>query len=171
TAVGTHSANAILGQDFVFEGYRVWQLPSKGGFSNAKVIATYDIANGYDNLYSDLFNPQIGGTERLRVVQGPNEGLKFQFNVTTGDTLAITPGDDTGFTSPVVDGFIATVTPAPNNPSLIHQLLRGSGLLGAADSLNMSSGDVSDSSGTVLLSNYVSPYDINNFNFQDNVHH
>ena len=283
TAVGTHSANAILGQDFVFEGYRVWQLPSKGGFSNAKVIATYDIANGYDNLYSDLFNPQIGGTERLRVVQGPNEGLKFQFgvttdvfrggplvnnktyyfavtaysldtlsvapyvigvnqvgevtevlesalnvvpatpkgsnsvfgvtgkqvagdvvgatisvaqvqssaigdslyhvvflpgatawaviNVTTGDTLAITPGDDTGFTSPVVDGFIATVTPAPNNPSLIHQLLSGSGLTGAADSLNMSSGDVSDSSGTVLLSNYVSPYDINNFNFQDNVQH
>jgi len=283
TAVGTHSANAILGQDFVFEGYRVWQLPSKGGFSNAKVIATYDIANGYDNLYSDLFNPQIGGTERLRVVQGPNEGLKFQFdvttdvfrggplvnnktyyfavtaysldtlsvtpyvigvnqvgevtevlesalnvvpatpkgsnsvfgvtgkqvagdvvgatisvaqvqssaigdslyhvvflpgatawaviNVTTGDTLAITPGDDTGFTSPVVDGFIATVTPAPNNPSLIHQLLSGSGLTGAADSLHMSSGDVSDSSGTVLLSNYVSPYDINNFNFQDNVQH
>ena len=30
---------------------------------------------------------------------------------------------------------------------------------------------MSDSSGTVLLSNYVSPYDINNFNFQDNVQH
>ncbi|TMQ48836.1 MAG: hypothetical protein E6K71_06575 [Candidatus Eisenbacteria bacterium] len=36
TAVGTHSANAILGQDFVFEGYRVWQLPSKGGLRAAR---------------------------------------------------------------------------------------------------------------------------------------
>ena len=281
-AVGTHSANAILGQDFVFEGYRVWQLPSKGGFSNAKVIATFDTANGYDNLYSDLFNPQAGGVERLRVVQGPNEGLKFQLdvatdafrggplvnnktyyfavtaysldtlnvapyiigvnqvgevtevlesalnvvaatpkgsnsvftvagkqtagdvvgasisvaqvqnsaigdtlyhvvflpgaaswaviNVTTGDTLLVAPGDDTGFTSPVIDGFIATVTPAPNDPSLIHQLLDGTGLLGATDSLNLSSGGV-DSTGTIKFTNYVKPYDINNFNFDDTVRH
>ena len=54
-----HSANPILGQDFVFEGYRVWQLPSQGGFSNAKVIATFDQADAFDNLYSDIFNPQV----------------------------------------------------------------------------------------------------------------
>jgi len=283
-AVGTHSANAILGQDFVFEGYRVWQLPSKGGFSGAKVVATFDVADAYDNLYSDLFNAQAGGIERLRVVTGPNEGLKFQFdvatdafrggplvnnrtyyfavtaysldtlnvtpyvigvnqvgeitevlesalnvvpvtprgsnavfavngqqvagdvvgasisvaqvqssaigdtlyhvallpnatdwaviNMTTGDTLAVGPSDaNGGFTSPVIDGFIATVTPAPNDPSLIHQLLGGPGsLLAATDSLNLSGGGV-DSSGTILFKNYISPYDINNFNFDDTVQH
>ncbi|HYR51977.1 MAG TPA: hypothetical protein VET83_05115 [Candidatus Dormibacteraeota bacterium] len=282
-AVGTHSANAVLGQDFVFEGYRVWQLPSRGGFSQAKVIATFDQANSYDNLYSDLFNPVVGGVERLQVVQGPNEGLKFQFdvktdvfrggplvnnrtyyfavtayaldtlnvtpfiigvnqvgevtevlesalnvapatpkgsnnvfsvngkqisgdfvgstisvaqvnnaaigdslyrvvflpsgtswaviNVTTGDTLQVAPGDDTGFTSSILDGFIATVAPAPNDPSLIHQLLGGTGgLLAASDSLNLTGGGV-DSTGTIRFTNYISPYDINNFNFDDTVRH
>ncbi len=286
-AVGTHSANAVLGQDFVFEGYRVWQLPSQGGFSDAKVIATFDEANAFDNLYSDIFNPLVGGIERLRVVAGPNEGLKFQLdvstdafrggplinnkpyyfavtaysldtldvapyvigvnqvgeiadvlesalnvvttvpkgsnsvfgvtgtqidgdvvgatlqvaqvnsaaigdslyhivflpggtswaviNVTSGDTLLIQPGDDTGFVSPVIDGFIATVTPAPNDPSLIHQLMGGTGLLGASDSLNLSNGGL-DSTGTILFSNYITvdlgdPWDINNFNFDDTVQH
>lgn len=287
-AVGTHSANAILGQDFVFEGYRVWQLPSKGGFSGAKVIATYDEANGFASLYSDLFNPAVGAVERLQVIKGPDEGLKFQMditndvfrggplinnktyyfavtaysfdslnvtpyvigvnqvgvitdvlesalnvvsatpkgsnavfsvtgqqiagdvvgasisvaqiqnaaigdslyhivflpggtswaviNVTSGDTLTIQPGDDTGFTSPIIDGFIATVTKAPNDPSLIHQLLGGTGLLGAADSLNFSGGGRADSSGTIQLSNYITqdfgdPWDINNFNFDDPFQH
>ena len=282
-SVGTHSANAVLGQDFVFQGFRVWQLPSQGGFANAKVIATSDLADGYDNLYSDQFNPLVGGVERLQVVQGPNEGLKFQLDITqdafrggplvnnktyyfavtaysldtlnvtpyvigvnqvgtvtevlesalnvvaatpkgsnavfsitgrqiagdvvgasiqvaqinnaaigdtlfhvvflpsgtdwavinavTGDTLTTQPGDDTGFTSPLVGGFIASVTKAPNDPSLIHQLRGGTGsLLGATDSLNLSSGGV-DSSGTILFTNYILPYDINNFNFDDTVQH
>jgi hypothetical protein len=80
-AVGTHSANAVLGQDFVFEGYRVWQLPSKGGFSNAKVIATFDQPDAYGSLYSDIFDPQVGATQRLQIIKGPNEGLRFQFDV------------------------------------------------------------------------------------------
>ncbi len=288
-AVGFHSASTVLGQDFVFEGYRVWQLPSQGGFKDARVIATSDEANGFDNLYSDLFNPLVGGVERLQVVQGPNEGLRFQLditqdvfrggplvnnktyyfavtaysldtlnvtpfffgvnqvgtvtevlesalnvapvtpkgsnavfgvtgqqvagdfvgatisaaqvntsaigdttyhvvllpsgtdwaviNVATGDTLNVGPSTSNGgFTSPVLDGFIATVTPSPNDPSLIHQLEGGSGLTGAADSLNFSGGGGPDSSGTLYLSNYITvdigdPWDINNFNFDDTVQH
>jgi len=83
TAVGTHSANAILGQDFVFQGYRVWQLPSQGGFSDAKVIATFDEADAFGSLYSDQFNSQVGAVERTLVVHGPNEGLRFQFDITS----------------------------------------------------------------------------------------
>jgi len=81
-AVGTHSENLVLGQDFVFEGFRVWQLPSSGGFQDAKVIATYDEANGFAALYSDLFNPLVGAVERLQVVRGPDEGLRFQIDIT-----------------------------------------------------------------------------------------
>lgn len=281
-AVGTHSANAVLGQDFVFEGYRVWQLPSQGGFSDARVIATFDQIDAYDNLYSDLFNPQVGGIERLQVVQGPNEGVRFQFDISqdafrggtlinnktyyfavtaysldtlnvtpyfvgvnqvgtitevlesalnvvratpkgsnavfsvtgqqigtevvgatiqvnqvgtvsdslyhvvllpsgdwaiisvaSGDTLFTGPGNPAtgGFDSPVVSGFTATVLPAPTDPSMIDQLLGGAGLLGAADSLNMAGGSQVDSSGTIILTNYIAPYDINNFNFDDTVQH
>lgn len=82
TAVGTHSANAALGQDFVFEGYRVWQLPSVAATGGAKVIATFDVAG--DNvgpIYSDLFNSSIGAVERTLVVNGNDEGLKFQIDI------------------------------------------------------------------------------------------
>jgi hypothetical protein len=287
-AVGTHSANAVLGQDFVFEGFRVWQLPSSGGFSQAKVIGTFDVlGDGYAALYSDLFNSQVGAIERLEVIKGTDEGLRFQLDinsdtfrggrlinnkpyyfavtsfaldtmnvapyfigvnqvgtitdvlesglnvvtatprgsnavytvpgrqvggsvvgaslqvnqvgavsdslyhvvllpsgdwsvisVASGDTLFTGPGNPStgGFDSPVVRGFIAAVTPAANDPSLIHQLLNGSGLLGATDSLDLSNGGV-DSTGTILFYNYInpfdlgSPYDINNFNFDDTVQH
>jgi len=282
-AVGTHSANAVLGQDFVFEGFRVWQLPSSGGFSQAKVIATYDVAgDGYAALYSDLFNSQVGAIERLEVIKGTDEGLRFQLDVNTdtfhggrlinnkpyyfavtsfaldtmnvapyfigvnqvgtitdvlesglnvvtatprgsnavytvtgrqigtevvgatlqvsqvgavsdslyhvvllpsgnwaiisvasGDTLFTGPGNPStgGFDSPVVRGFIATVNPPPTNPAMIDQLEGGTGLLGAADSLNMAGGAQVDSSGTIILKNYVVPYDILNFNFDDTVQH
>ncbi len=282
TAVGTHSANAVLGQDFVFEGYRVWQLPSQGGFSDAKVIATFDQIDAYDNLYTDIFNAQVGAIERLEVIKGPNEGLRFQLDITSdafrggplinnktyyfavtayaldtlhvapynigvnqvgeitdvlesalnvvavtpagsnsvfsvtgrqigtevvgatisvsqvgtvsdslyhvvllpsgdwsvisvasGDTLFTGPGNPAtgGFDSPVVSGFTTQVLPAPTNPSMIDQLLGGAGLLGATDSLNMAGGAQPDSSGTIVLKNYIVPYDIVNFDFSDTVQH
>ncbi|HET7496817.1 MAG TPA: hypothetical protein VFM00_00800 [Candidatus Eisenbacteria bacterium] len=82
TAVGTHSANAFLGQDFVFEGYRVWQLPSAGG-GTPKVIATFDVAgNAIGPIYSDLFNSAVGAVERTLVINGTDEGLRFQLDIT-----------------------------------------------------------------------------------------
>jgi hypothetical protein len=83
TAVGTHSANPVLGQDFVFEGYRVWQLPSPGARGQAKVIATFDQAgNAIGPIYSDLFNSQVGAVERTLVINGNDEGLRFQLDIT-----------------------------------------------------------------------------------------
>ena len=82
SAVGTHSANAFLGQDFVFEGYRVWQLPSAGG-GTPKVIATFDQAgNAIGPIYSDLFNSSVGAVERTLVINGTDEGLRFQLEIT-----------------------------------------------------------------------------------------
>jgi len=43
--------------------------------------------------------------------------------------------------------------------------------MGATDSLNLSGGSQPDSSGTLLLTNYIAPYTINNFNFDDTVQH
>src|SRR5207244_6636010 len=88
-------------------------------------------------------------------------------SVASGNTLFTGPGNPAtgGFDSPVVSGFTTQVLPAPTDPSMIDQLLGGTGLLGAADSLNMAGGSRADSSGTILLTNYIRPYDINNFNF------
>jgi hypothetical protein len=80
-AVGTHSANPK--QDFVFEGYRVWQLPSAGATGSAKVIATFDRAGDLVGpIYTDAFNSEKGAVERTLVVNGTDEGLKFQFDIT-----------------------------------------------------------------------------------------
>jgi len=83
-AVGTHSENLTLGQDFVFEGYRVWQVPSAGGSANAKVIATFDVpGNGIGPIYTDLFNSSKGAIERTLVVNGNDDGgLRFQIDIT-----------------------------------------------------------------------------------------
>jgi hypothetical protein len=80
-AVGTNSENLSLNQDFHFEGFRVWQLPSLGGTATAKVIATYDEIDSVGAIYSDVFNSSKGATERLLEVAGKNEGLKFSTEV------------------------------------------------------------------------------------------
>ena len=81
-AVGTNSANASLGQDFHFEGYRVWQLQSNNAQSNPRVIATYDLQDTVSTIYSDLFNSQKGGVERQIVVSGEDTGLQFSLDIT-----------------------------------------------------------------------------------------
>jgi len=284
SAVGTNSANAVLGQNFVFQGYRVWQLPSAGGFANAKVIATYDVPDTLDNLYGDLFNPTVGAVERTQIVAGPNEGLRFSIDITqdafaggplvnnktyyfavtaySNDVLNVTPyiigvnqvgevtevlesalnvvaatpkgsnavylaparqisgsvvgstiqvnqvgavgdslyhvvylgGDpalwslinvttgDTIFTgqanpstggldTPIINGFTISILPPQTDPAMIDQLMKGTGLLGATDSLNFAGGNQVDSTKSFILTNYIQPYDINNFNFDDTVQH
>jgi len=80
-ALGTHSANPQ--QDFVFEGYRVWQLPSAGATGQARVIATFDRAGDLVGpIYTDIFNSEKGAVERTLVVNGTDEGLRFQFEIT-----------------------------------------------------------------------------------------
>jgi hypothetical protein len=79
--VGTSSKNDSLKQDFHFEGFRVWQLPSRSGASGAKVIATYDEIDSVGPIYSDVFNSGKGAIERLLQVSGKNEGLRFSLDV------------------------------------------------------------------------------------------
>lgn len=81
--VGTSSANASLGQDFHFEGFRVWQLPTRSGAANAKVVATYDLSDSVGPIYSDLFNSNKGAFERTLVIAGKNEGLRFVQNISS----------------------------------------------------------------------------------------
>lgn len=83
--LGFHSAKGT--QDFVFEGYRVWQLPSLGSTSSGKVIATFDIAgNQIGAIYSDVFNTDEGAFERALVINGTDEGLRFSLDI-TGDAI------------------------------------------------------------------------------------
>jgi len=81
-AVGTNSANASLGQDFHFEGYRVWQLQSNNAQANPRVIATFDLQDTVATIYSDLFNSQKGGVERQIVISGEDTGLQFSLDIT-----------------------------------------------------------------------------------------
>lgn len=79
-AIGFHSAKGT--QDFVFEGYRVWQLPSAGGGTPVP-IATFDRAGDLvSTIYSDQFNSNVGAIERTLVVNGTDEGLKFSLTIT-----------------------------------------------------------------------------------------
>ena len=80
--VGTSSSNALLGQDFHFEGFRVWQLATNNVQLGAKVIATFDLDDSVSTIYSDLFNSSKGGVERTLVVSGGNSGLSYSFDVT-----------------------------------------------------------------------------------------
>jgi len=81
--VGTNSENLSLGQDFHFEGFRIWQLQSNNTLFPPKVVATYDEDDSVSAIYSDLFNAQKGGVERTLVVSGTNSGLRFSVDLTT----------------------------------------------------------------------------------------
>ncbi len=79
--VETHSANASLGQDFYFEGFRVWQLAANNAQERPTVLATIDLADTVGPIYSDLFNVTKGGFERTLVVSGKDEGLSFGLTI------------------------------------------------------------------------------------------
>lgn len=81
--VGTNSENVNLGQDFHFEGFRVWQLASNNTKVPPKLIATIDEDDSVSFIYTDLFNSQKGGTERTLVIAGENTGLQFSRDITT----------------------------------------------------------------------------------------
>ena len=80
--VGTNSENLNLGQDFHFEGFRVWQFPSNNAGFPPKVVATFDVDDSVGPIYSDLFNSAKGGVERNLVISGTNSGLQFALDLT-----------------------------------------------------------------------------------------
>jgi len=81
--VGFNSFKPALGQDFHFEGFRVWQLASNNPSAERRLLATYDVDDTVTVLYSDLFNNQAGGAERVIVASGDNSGLQFSLDIDT----------------------------------------------------------------------------------------
>lgn len=86
-AVGNVQENAALGQKFEHEGYNVYQGASAAG--PWKKIATYDVENDYAAIYSDVFDPTVGGVQRVITQNGTNTGLE---NHLTLDTDALRGG-------------------------------------------------------------------------------
>ncbi len=80
--VGYSCVNAALGQDFRFEGIRIWQMASNDATAQPTVIATYDEVNGVGNLFSDEFSAGSGTFERTLKVAGTESGLSFQLDIT-----------------------------------------------------------------------------------------
>ena len=85
--VGDVQPNPALGQEFHFEGFRVWQMSSNSSDANPTVIATYDEANGVTNIFSDEFNSGSGTIERRLKVAGTDHGLSFQLDITDDDIV------------------------------------------------------------------------------------
>src|SRR5688572_7513788 len=80
--VGNTCINTALGQQFEFEGFRVWQMAANNADAAPSVIATYDIANGVTNIYSDEFDANAGAVVRVLKVAGNDHGLQFQIDIT-----------------------------------------------------------------------------------------
>ena len=80
--VGNIQTNPSLGQEFHFEGIRVWQMSSNSADANPTVIATFDEVNGVTSIFSDEFNPTSGVVERLLKVAGSDAGVTFQIDIT-----------------------------------------------------------------------------------------
>ena len=80
--VGDVQLNPALGQEFHFEGFRVWQMSSNSSDADPTVIATYDEVNGVTNIFSDEFNSGSGTVERRLKVAGADHGLSFQLDIT-----------------------------------------------------------------------------------------
>jgi len=85
--VGDVQEQVNLGQEFHFEGFRVWQMSSNGATADPTVIATFDEANGVGNIFSDEFNSSTGVVERTLKAAGPDGGLEFQIDITNDAIL------------------------------------------------------------------------------------
>jgi len=78
--IGTSSPSPELGQDFHFEGIRVWQLASNNPTADPRVIATFDLQDSVSTIYSDVLGD--AGVQRLIVIAGEDSGLQFSLDIT-----------------------------------------------------------------------------------------
>ncbi len=88
-AMATESA-VIAG--YSFQGYNVYQLPTAtSGKSDAVLIATYDIVDGVQTVYGNVFLPEYGETVNVPVQYGLDKGVRRQmvidYNHLTGGPL------------------------------------------------------------------------------------
>ncbi|HSQ60109.1 MAG TPA: hypothetical protein VLT84_06715, partial [Acidobacteriota bacterium] len=80
--VGSVESSPTLGQEFHFEGFRVWQMSSNSADADPTVIATFDEANGVTNIFSDEFSASSGVVERTLKIGGNDHGTSFQIDIT-----------------------------------------------------------------------------------------
>ncbi len=66
-----------LDEDFHFEGYDVYKSDGENGPWDK--IATYDLIDNIRFIYNDVYNPDLGGIERVIVQNGSNSGLQFHY--------------------------------------------------------------------------------------------
>ena len=88
SVASTESSN-ISG--YAFQGYNVYQLPSATATASEAVrIGTYDIADGVQTIYGNIFIPEYGTTVDVPVQYGLDKGVKRQLiismdHITGGD--------------------------------------------------------------------------------------
>ncbi|MFH1851830.1 MAG: hypothetical protein ABIA75_05760 [Candidatus Neomarinimicrobiota bacterium] len=62
--------------EFVFEGYNVYQLETLSGSGAVKRIATFDLINGVEEIYDDVFDSDLGEVINRRVQFGRDSGIR-----------------------------------------------------------------------------------------------
>lgn len=81
--VGDVQISNQLGQEFHFQGIRVWQMASNSADANPTVVATYDESDGIGNIFADEFNSSTGTVERILKAAGSDGGLQFSLDITS----------------------------------------------------------------------------------------
>lgn len=78
TASITESQND---KGYVFEGYNVYQLPGPG-FSNPKLVATFDRVNGVLNILDNVYDDAVGTVITKPVQFGNDYGIQRTYTIT-----------------------------------------------------------------------------------------
>ncbi len=77
----TEGQTAANGKGYAFQGYNVYQLPGKG-FSNAKLLATYDKVDGVLNILDAVYDDGVGTVITKPVQFGNDLGIVRTFDIT-----------------------------------------------------------------------------------------
>jgi len=133
---------------FVFEGYNVYQLPSRSAaLSEAYRIATYDLQNSVTVIYNNVVDPKTGYVVNTPMMFGLNSGIKRSITITQ-DYIRSRPlvngqeyyyvvtayGHDESGASPFtylespVSGNLVTVVPHEQNPGVVIRTTVGEAL-------------------------------------------
>lgn len=80
TAAATEGQTIANGKGYAFEGYNIYQTPT-AGFSNAKLLATYDKVNGVLNILDAVYDDAVGTVVTKPVQFGNDYGITRTFTV------------------------------------------------------------------------------------------
>lgn len=81
---GAQEVEAYQSKSFVFEGYNVYQLPSRSAsLSEAYRIATFDVKNAVTVIYNNVVDPKTGYIINMPSMFGTNSGIERSIEITT----------------------------------------------------------------------------------------